>query len=306
MRQLLLSITVMFFAQLCYSAKAESDVTRLNNKIDKTRSDLQFQIDKKTKSLQVELNNAQRQLKLLEKRNDSLGAALSKSILENAKTVQENYSETTKQISDVKSNTEISINNLLLKGIVASLLLLLISSIIYIVLHRGINKGTDAIDGIQKVQDKIQKAQEKLQEESANLDTKIIELLNTRFTNEQQKSDASSEKTPDKVDHSLALKVADEITRIEKNLSRMDTSIKGYKPLVRAVERIKDNFKANGYEIVTYIGKTYNEGMRVNPEFVIDEELPLGTRVITSVSKPQVHYKGELIQKATLIVSQNI
>ena len=49
-----------------------------------------------------------------------------------------------------------------------------------------------------------------------------------------------------------------------------------------------------------------NEGMRLNPEFVIDETLPEGTRTITSVSKPQVHFKGELIQKASVTVSQNI
>ena len=86
----------------------------------------------------------------------------------------------------------------------------------------------------------------------------------------------------------------------------MDPSVKGYKPLVKAIERIKNNFKANGYEIVTYLGQTYNEGMRINPEFVIDETFPIGTRIITSVSKPQVHFNGELIQKASVTVSQNI
>ena len=86
----------------------------------------------------------------------------------------------------------------------------------------------------------------------------------------------------------------------------MDPSVKGYKPLVKAIDRIKDNFKANGYEIVTYLGQAYNEGMRINPEFVIDETLPEGIRTITSVSKPQVHFKGELIQKASVTVSQNI
>lgn len=106
--------------------------------------------------------------------------------------------------------------------------------------------------------------------------------------------------------HALALKVADEITRIEKNLSRMDPTVKGYKPLVKAIGRIKDNFMANGYEIVTYLGQPYNEGMRINAEFTIDENLPTGTRTITSVSKPQVHYNGELIQKASVTVSQNI
>ena len=90
------------------------------------------------------------------------------------------------------------------------------------------------------------------------------------------------------------------------NLSRMDSTVKGYKQLSKAVERIKNNFQANGYEIVTYVGQPYNEGMRINADFVIDEDLPEGTRTITSVSKPQVHHNGELIQKATVTVTQNI
>jgi hypothetical protein len=46
--------------------------------------------------------------------------------------------------------------------------------------------------------------------------------------------------------------------------------------------------------------------MRVDADFIIDEELPEGSRIITSVSKAQVHYNGQLIQKANITVSQNI
>lgn len=107
-------------------------------------------------------------------------------------------------------------------------------------------------------------------------------------------------------DHSLVLKVADEITRMENNLLRMDPSIKGYKQLMASLKRIKDNLMAYDYELVEMLGKPYNEGMRVNADFVIDEAMEVGTRVITAVTKPQVNYKGEMIQKATITVSQNI
>lgn len=291
---------------ICNTVQSKNDITILNNRIEKIRSDLQFQIDKKTKELQTELSNTQQQLINLEVKNDSLCKELSKNIKENAKISQDNYSNASKQINNVKSDSESNFKKLLIWGSIASVIILLISSILYMVLHRGINKKTDAIIDIRKTQEKLQKAQNKLQEESASLDTKMIEILNKKFNLEQQHPKVENISKQVVVDHDLALKMADEITRIEKNLSRMDTSIKGYKPLVKAIERIKDNFKANGYEIETYIGQTYNEGMRVNPDFIIDEELPFGTRIITSVSKPQVHYNGELIQKATLTVSQNI
>ena len=105
-------------------------------------------------------------------------------------------------------------------------------------------------------------------------------------------------------DHSLALKVADEIVLL--NLSRMDASVKGYKQLAKAVERIKNNFQANGYEIIDMLGKPYNEGMKVVANFVPDETLKEGEQIITGVTKPQINYNGKMIQSAQITVSQNI
>lgn len=89
-------------------------------------------------------------------------------------------------------------------------------------------------------------------------------------------------------------------------MSRMDSSIRGYKQLAKAVSRIKDNFNANGYEIVDMLGKPYNEGMKVIAEFVLDEDLEERQQIITGITKPQVNYNGQMIQAARITVSQNI
>ena len=102
------------------------------------------------------------------------------------------------------------------------------------------------------------------------------------------------------------MKVADEIVRIELNLSRMDPSIRGYKQLSKAVERIKNNFMAKGYEIIDMLGKPYNEGMKVTANFVVDESLKEGELIITGITKPQINYNGKMIQAAQITVSQNI
>lgn len=169
-------------------------------------------------------------------------------------------------------------------------------------LSRRIKSGTSSIDEVRKAQDALQVAQAKMQEESIKLDNKLIEIAEQQM----KASVPTSGQGSTAIDHSLALKVADEIVRIELNLSRMDSSVKGYKQLAKAVQRIKDNFQANGYEIVDMLGKPYNEGMRINANFVLDESLPMGTQKITSITKPQVNYNGEMIQKAQVIVSQNI
>ena len=180
-------------------------------------------------------------------------------------------------------------------GIVVALALLTITALLYLLLRKRISKGNSAIE-------EIEKTQRRLQEESVKLDNKLVELLEGQMKIEEHKPGNVSS-TPD---HALALKVADEITRIETNLSRMDASIRGYKQLMASVKRIKDNFMANGYELVEMLGKPYTEGMRVNADFVIDEDLEEGKRIITTVTKPQVNYNGEMIQKATITVSQNI
>lgn len=165
--------------------------------------------------------------------------------------------------------------------------------------------GTSSIDDVRKAQSSLEaaqanlkKAQEKMQEETIQLDNKLIEVLSN------QPVSAPSTTDNGEVDHSLTLKVADEIVKIEMNLSRMDESIKGYKQLSRGVQRIKDNFKANDYEIIDMLGKPYQPGMKAAVTFVTDENLEPGQQIISRIIKPQVNYKQVMIQAAQIEVSQ--
>lgn len=291
----------------CYAEADNTELQRVNNKVIQLSQTVES-LTKENQQLKNNITDLQRgntvlqeQLVALEAISDSVDNVLMSGVSSNTELANSNHAVATEKIQVVETASQSNIHQLTVWGIWAIVVLLIVAIVIYIVLHRGISKGTDAISAIRE-------AQGNLEEESVKLDTKLVELLDKQLSIEKSQSRATANVTQQAVtpDHSLALKVADEITRIEKNLSRMDSSVKGYKPLVKAIDRIKDNFKANGYEIVTYLGQTYNEGMRINPEFVIDETLPEGTRTITSVSKPQVHFNGELIQKASVTVSQNI
>lgn len=207
--------------------------------------------------------------------------------------------EINKTNSNVQTNQDMLRNRTLWMGIIAVVLLIIIICVIYR-LARRIKLGDTSIDEVRKAQEALQLAQTKMQEESVKLDDKLLEMF------DKQISTTPKVVGTDKPDHSLALKVADEIVRIELNMSRMDSSIKGYKQLAKAVERIKDNFKANGYEIIDMLGKPYNEGMKVTANFVADEELEKGKQIITGITKPQINYNGQMIQAAQITVSQNI
>lgn len=185
-------------------------------------------------------------------------------------------------------------------GIGIAIAIILLTIVVILWLFKRIKNGASSIDNVRKAQEALQAAQTKMQEESIKLDDKLLELFDRQIANTPKNTGN------DKPDHSLALKVADEIVRIELNMSRMDTSIKGYKQLAKAVERIKDNFKANGYEIVDLLGEPYNEGMKVIANFVVDEDLEEGKQIITGITKPQINYNGQMIQAAQITVSQNI
>lgn len=200
--------------------------------------------------------------------------------------------------SSVRDNKN-KLQNRTLWGFVMIVVLLFIIAVIAFYLKKRIKLGVSTIDDVRKAQDALQVAQSKMQEDSVKLDNQILALIDKQMS-------ASSVAVSAETDHSLALKVADEIVRIELNLSRMDASVKGYKQLSKAVERIKNNFAANGYEIVDMLGKQYNEGMKVVANFVPDETLKEGEQVITGVTKPQINYNGKMIQSAQITVSQNI
>ncbi|MDR0537037.1 MAG: hypothetical protein LBH04_03175 [Tannerellaceae bacterium] len=106
---------------------------------------------------------------------------------------------------------------------------------------------------------------------------------------------------PAELDHSIPLKLADEITLIERNLSLMEPGIRGVNQIKHSAERLKDNLSAYGYEIPTLLGKRYVEGLNVIViSSVFDESLEKGMEIISKIVKPQVDYKGIMIQAAQI------
>lgn len=169
-------------------------------------------------------------------------------------------------------------------------------------LTKRIKTGTSTVDDVRKAQEALQAAQTKMQEESVKLDNQLLAIVQKQL----DASASSASKPTGEPDHTLVVKLADEIARIETNLSKMDKSVRGYKQLVQAKDRMINNVRANGYEIISLLGQEYNDGMQFKTRFVPDESLPEGKRIITGMIKMQVNYNGKMIQPAEIVVSQNI
>jgi hypothetical protein len=185
--------------------------------------------------------------------------------------------------------------------IIGTLATLLIGGIIFWLLGKRITSSkTD-------VESQINNTKKSLEEESIKLDNKLVEVLESQLKIQQaEASSTPSSSTPEKEDHSLALKVADEIVRMQKNISRMDEGTKGLKPLEKGIERIQADFAANGYEMVNLLNKDYEDRMNLDViNFLEDDNLEKGKKIITKIIKPQVNFNGVLIQRAQVEVSQN-
>tara|TARA_B110001452_G_C15237807_1_gene428566 strand:+ start:43 stop:975 length:933 start_codon:yes stop_codon:yes gene_type:complete len=181
--------------------------------------------------------------------------------------------------------------------IIGSLITVLIISLVYLILRKTIKTSKS------NVEEKIINTKNALEEESLKLDKKLVDLLGTqlKISQEENKNLSSS-----KSDHSLALKVADEIVRMQKNISRMDQGTKGLKPLIKGLDRIQNNFASNGYEMVNLLNKPYEDRMNVDViNFIEDDDFEKGIKLITKIIKPQVNFNNKLIQRAQVEVTQN-
>lgn len=297
-------LLLCFLTLRCLSSVAQQE-NRIENELKSVQSK-QAEFDKKLGQLSTASNINKCDIRILKQRNEVLCEKIDslKTICDSLKNVQVADRTTINGKIQETNNTVFSNQSIMeirtLWGGIIAVVILLVSLVIFYYLTKRIKKGTSSIDEVRKVQNALQKAHVKMQEESVKLDNRMIELF------EKQMLTGSTMLTGTQIDHSLALKVADEIVRIEMNLSHMDSSIKGYKQLTKAVQRIKDNFNANGYEIVDMLGKPYNAGMKVVANFVADDGLAFGLQIITGIIKPQINYNGQMIQAAQITVSQNI
>lgn len=223
---------------------------------------------------------------------------------ENVKTLANkigaDISDANQKIDNNVSTLSESINSRTWLGALGILIAIGLLACAYYILRRKISSGTTTIDKIRSAQEGLETAQKAMQEESVKLDSKLVELL------DKQINSSIKENKEQKVDHSFALKVGNEIAKIETNLSKMDPEVKGYKQLKQALNHIKDNFNAHGYEIVELLGLDYNDGMPFEAQFVPDDTLPEGKRIISGITRLQINYNGEMIQSAKITVRQNI
>lgn len=275
--------------------KQQQELVSLNQKLNKQQAVISQQ--------KTELEKLSAKTENQEKQIDSLKTQTNQNV-ENIKKIADDLgtkiqqTETTAKDSISKLDKDVNTNRLY--WIIGTLATLLLGGLLYWLLGKRI--ATSKTD----VETQIKNTKKSLEEESIKLDSKLVEVLESQLKLKQEEKQIISSNSNNEIDHSLALKVADEIVRMQKNISKMDDDTKGLKPLVKGIERIQANFASNGYEMVNLLNKDYDERMNIDViNFTEDENIEKGRKVITRIIKPQVNYNGILIQRAQVDVSQN-
>lgn len=270
----------------------ENEIKPLTEKV-KTLQAENSNLKSEIRTINSRLSTINNNIAILHNQNKKDSIVISNTANQLGIKIQLTETTTTNSISKLDKN----VNTNRLYWIIGTLATLLLGGVLYWLLGKRI--ATSKTD----VETQIKNTKKSLEEESIKLDSKLVEVLETQLKLKQEEKQNVSVNTSNEIDHSLALKVADEIIRIHKNLQQMDANTKGLKQLSASVKRIQDNFASNGYELVEMLGKEYNEGMKAAPSFISSEDIETGKQIITRIIKPQVNYKNEMIQSAQIEVS---
>lgn len=228
---------------------------------------------------------------------DSLGKRIETNTSEIKKT-DDQLGQKIAKTEGVIQKVDESLSKNSLYGIIGVLAAILLSGLLYWLLSK--RQQTDKTDFI----DQLSKTKLSIEESLVKEFGKQTELMDTQLQLiEQQKNTLQA--TPNvELDHSLALKVADQIVAIERSIGLMDEKTKGLQRIRNSTTYLKDNLSANGYEMPELIGKPYNQGMKmIVTSSVPDENLHKGEEIITRIVKPQVNFNDKMIQAAQVEVS---
>lgn len=294
MGKFIFTVGLSLLALTVYSQTDTLAIKKLQDKVIQ----LQTESRKQSEQFQTELKS---QKSVFSKQVSAVNAeieSLQKQVQNNSNAINHTAQELGVKMTTVETsvNQKISeVGNSLSKTtlwtIIGILFAVIISGIVYLLLHK--KQQNDKTDIIFQLSETKQFIDEKLVNEFEK-NTEGLETL-SKLSKPSQSAEP---------DHSLALKVASEINLIERNISLMDSKTKGLKQLSRSVEKLKDNLEANGYEIPQLLNKEFNQGMKVIVASSIpNENLEKGVEQITKILIPQVNYNGVMIQTAQIEVS---
>ena len=272
----------------------DKEIKPLNEKIRLIQVE-KNKLEAEVSSINFKLQNFNKIIEKLKKQTDSNTTAISQKTNELGIKIKETSARNDGEITKV---SELLGKNSLY-GIIGVLSAILLSAFIYWILNKKqLSSKSDFVDQLNKTKSSIEVS-------LINEFGKQTLLMDTQLHLIEQQKNSIPNTLNLEPDHSLALKLANQINVMENNLNRMDQDVKGLKTLRKSISTLKDNLIANGYEMPELLGKSFSDKMKVIVTSTIpDENFKKDTEVITKVLIPQVNYNDKMIQTAQIETSK--
>ena len=304
--KVLVLINIMFMSCIVVSAQEKPNHAEQKEQIERLTKEISFLRSNQIKN-EVQIKDLNILLDGQRIKIDSLSRKINineQSIQKVNEDAQNNITETNNSLKATSDSLLSSINSKsLYAGIIGALAGLL--AIIFFIIHRRINaKNSSAVVDLESEMNKLTAEQKALENTMINSNSKIIDVIEKQLSL-ISKANISTSKSSNEIDHSLAISVANELTRIQQNLSHMDEKVKGVSQLKNRAKAILTTLNSKQYDIPDLLGREYHEGDNVIATMELNDDIEIGKNRIKRVIKPQVSYNGRLIQAAEVVVEYN-
>ena len=300
------------YAQNVSIEELDKDVESLLKRV-KTLEVKNTQLTQEVRELNDRLSDFEAKTDNLERQTQASISEISRTTDNLGSQITSTEEKTNKQISEVGD----SVGKTTLLVMIGLIIAIIVSIIIYLLLRRRQKSDkTDMIEQLSEAKSSIEvdvtSMKTDMLEQMGKTKSSIEENLIREFVKQtrlmtsltelitQQKELLENEAEPD---HSLAIKVVDQIMTMERAISLMSERAKGLQGVKESVAKLKENLVANGYELPELIGKQVQPEMNlVIANSVTDESLTKEDAIITKIIEPQINYNGTMIQAAQVEV----
>lgn len=256
MKKSLLIIQLVLFAGLNSFAQDDSKQIELEKQVRLLKTEIST-LKQNQQSSNGKISDLSNSISALSRSIDSLCKDISKvneQIKQTSSDMKKDISDTNDNINYKEKAMMSAINTKSVYAGLIGLLALVLSVVIFIRYRRRVNQSTLDLNNIDSQITSLKNEQHRLEENIIASNDKLISAI------EKQ---AVVVKTEDEIkdqDHSLALAVANELTRIQQNLNFMDPTVKGVSQLKNRAKAIMTTLNSKQYDIPDLLGKVYNEG----------------------------------------------
>ena len=287
---LLLLANINAFAQTTSGIDSVMELSTLKSGIQA----LQTENTKLKNDLSViknKLNIAQKNIKDLQDQTQAHSNSISQTANELGIQIKEIGNKNEDKITEVSQ----SLSKNSLYGIIGVLSAILLSGFLYWLLRKRQQTDKNQLSSI------INSTKTELMQESAKLDLQLLEVIE-----KQLKVADKINATELKIDHTFHKNSANELQRIANYANSLDPESQEAVALQGSLGRLRNYFNSSDYEITDFTGKDYDERIPMKrKDTIFDESLPLNKEVISKTLKPQIKFKGQVIQEAEVTTKYN-